>query len=76
MRNQLVYSAGHKIENRFLLSATVMRAVRMFHVNSRRTEDTVNRVFAEVADGRFRDVALPEIVPPPVIDELVVAPIV
>jgi hypothetical protein len=72
MRNQLVYSAGHKIENRFLLSAMVMRAVRMFHVDSRRTEDTVNRVFAEVAEGRYADAKLPEITPPPPIDALVV----
>ena len=71
MRNQLVYSAGHKIENRFLLSATVMRAVRMFHVNSRRTEDTVNNVFAHVAEGRFAHGKLPEIAPPPPIEALV-----
>ena len=55
-----------------MLSATVMRAVRVFHVNSRRTEDTVNRVFAEVAEGRYADAKLPEITPPPPIDELVV----
>ena len=53
MRSELVYSAGLKIENRFLLSATVMRAVRKLHVSSGRTEDTVNRVFAEVAEGRY-----------------------
>jgi hypothetical protein len=72
MRSQLVYLAGLKIGNRFMLSATVMRAVRVFHVNSRRTEDTVNRVFAEVAEGRYADAKLPEITPPPPIDELVV----
>ena len=76
MRSQLVYSAGLKIENRFLLSATVMRAVRMFHVNNRRTEDTVNRVFVEVSEGRYADAKLPEITPPPPIDELVIAPII
>jgi len=76
MRSQLVYLAGLKIGNRFMLSATVMRAVRVFHVNSRRTEDTVNRVFAEVAEGRYVDGKLPEITPPPPIDELVVPPIV
>jgi len=75
MRSELVYSAGLKIENRFLLSAMMMRAVRMMHVNSARTEDTLNRVFAEVAEGRFTDVALPEITPPPVIDALVVTPL-
>jgi hypothetical protein len=76
MRSELVYSAGLKIENRFLLSATVMRAVRMLHISSGRTEDTLNRVFAEVAEGRYVDGKLPEITPPPPIDELVVPPIV
>jgi hypothetical protein len=72
MRSELVYLAGIKIENRFLLSATVIRAVRMLHINSSRTEDTVNRVFAEVAQGRYIDVKLPKIAPPPVIEALVV----
>jgi len=74
MRSELVYSAGLKIENRFLLSATVIRAVRKLHVNSSRTEDTVNRVFADVAEGRYAHGALPEIEPPPPIDILVVTP--
>jgi hypothetical protein len=73
MRSELVYSAGLKIENRFLLSVTVMRAARRFHVNSRRTEDTLNRVLADVAEGRYTDLELPEITPPPPIDELVVS---
>jgi hypothetical protein len=75
MRSELVYLAGLKIENRFLLSATVMRAVRMLHVSSGRTEDTVNRVFAEVAQGRYADGKLPEITPPPPIDALLVTPL-
>jgi hypothetical protein len=72
MRSELVYLAGLKIENRFLLSATVMRVARLLHVNSGRTEDTLNRVFTDVAQGRFIDVKLPEVTPPPPIDELVV----
>ncbi len=76
MRSKLVYSAGLKIENRFLLSATVMHAVRKLHVNSCRTEDTLNRVFADVAEGRYIDVKLPAITPPPAIDVLVVAPLI
>src|SRR5579862_3030124 len=72
MRSELVYLAGLKIDNRFLLSSTVMRAARMLHVNSTRTEDTLNRVFTDVAAGRFIDVRLPEVTPPPPIDELVV----
>ena len=75
MRSELVYLAGLKIRNRFLLSATVMRAVRKLHINSLRTEDTVNRVFAEVAEGRYADGRLPEITPPPAIDALVISPL-
>ena len=71
MRSELVYLAGLKIENRFLLSATVMRVARRLHGNSGRTEDTLNRVFTDVAEGRFIDVTLPEVTPPPTIDELV-----
>lgn len=70
MRSELVYLAGLKIENRFLLSATVMRVARLMHVNSGRTEDTVNRAFTDVAAGRIVDLILPEIVPPPLIEEL------
>jgi hypothetical protein len=76
MRSELVYLAGLKIENRFLLSSTVIRAVRMLHIASGRTEDTVNRVFSEVAQGRYVDVKLPPIAPPPAIDELLVAPLI
>lgn len=76
MRSELVYSAELKIGNRFLLSATVMRAVRLLHISSGRTEDTVNRVFSEVAEGRFVDGKLPKITPPPPIDALVVSPLI
>lgn len=76
MRSELVYLAGLRIENRFLLSATVMRAARMLHVSSGRTEDTLNRVFTDVAEGRYTDVKMPEITPPPAIDALLVAPLI
>ena len=49
-----------------------MRVARMLHVSSGRTEDTLNRVFNDVAEGRYVDVKLPEVAPPPPIDELVV----
>jgi hypothetical protein len=75
MRSELVYLAGLKIGNRFLLSTTVMRAVRKLHISSGRTEDTVNKVFADVAEGRYADGKLPEITPPPAIDALVVTPL-
>ncbi len=50
----------------------VMRATRKLHVASCRTEDTLNRVFSDVAEGRYIDVKMPEIAPPPAIDVLVV----
>ena len=74
MRSELVYRAGLKIENKFLLSTTVMQAVRKLHINSTRTEDTSNRVFIDVAEGRYAHGELPEIVPPPTIDTLVIVP--
>lgn len=74
MRSQLVYEAGLKIENRFLLAATAMLAARKLHVSSTRTEDTVNRVLAEVARGTRAHGELPEITPPPPIDLLLITP--
>lgn len=74
MRSKLVYEAGLKIENRFLLATTAMQATRKLHVNSTRTEDTVNQVLAEVAKGTRIHGKLPEITPPPPIDVLLIAP--
>lgn len=75
MRSELVYKAGLKIGNRFLLSTTVMGAVRKLHVSSTRTEDTLNNIFTQVAESRYTHGKLPEIVPPPPIDALVIAPV-
>lgn len=75
MRSQLVYEAGLKIENRFLLATTAMQATRKLHINSTRTEDTVNRVLAEVASGTRVHGMLPEITPPSAIDELLITPV-
>jgi len=74
MRSGLVYSAGLKIENRFLLATVVMRAVRKLHIDSTRTEDTTNQVLGQVAEGKFTQVELPAIVPPPAVDALLIAP--
>lgn len=74
MRSELVYSAGLQIENRFLLATVVMRAVRKLHVQATRTEDTANRVLSEVAQGMYAPAALPEPVPPPAIEPLLIAP--
>jgi hypothetical protein len=76
MRSALVYSAGLKVENRFLLSATVIRAAWKLHLSSARTEYTLNKISAEVAEGSCANGDLPEIVPPPPIDVLVVTPFV
>lgn len=74
MRSELVYSAGGVIENRFLLATVVMRTVRALHVNSTRTEDTANRAFADVAQGRYSPLALGDPAPPPLIEPLLIAP--
>ncbi len=75
MRSQLVYEAGLKIENRFLLATTAMQASRKLHVSSTRTEDTVNKVLAEVANGTPVHGELPEVIPPPAIDALMITPV-
>ncbi|HEX4067190.1 MAG TPA: hypothetical protein VHZ09_14300 [Acidobacteriaceae bacterium] len=74
MRSTLVYSAGIQIENRFMLATVVMRAVRTLHIDSTRTQDTANRVFAEIANGRYVPAAPPEPVPPPAIEPLLITP--
>ncbi len=74
MRSELVYAAGLKMQNRFLLAVVTMRAVRKLHIVSTRTEDTANQVFSELAAGRSLDVTLPEIVPLPAIEPLIIAP--
>lgn len=72
MRSDLVYAAGLRIENRFLLASTAMLAVRKLHVDATRTEDTINKVFVEVANSQNIIAKLPEIVPPPTIDTLLI----
>jgi hypothetical protein len=74
MRSDLVHAAGYRIENRFLLATTTMKAVRKLHVASTRTEDTINNVFVELAHSQQVVGALPAIVPPPIIDELLIVP--
>ena len=74
MRSDLVYAAGLQVHNRFLLASTVMQAVRKLHVDATRTEDTINRVFSEVANCRQLIGNLPAITPPPAIDALLIAP--
>lgn len=74
MRTDLVYSAGRVIENRFLLATVVIRAVRALHIDSTRTEDTANRVFADISQGRYASTTLPPLAPPPLIEPLLITP--
>ena len=74
MRSELVYSAGIRVPNRFLLSSMAIIAVRKLHVNSTRVEETANQVFSDVANGNYLQVTLPEIKPLPHIDSLLISP--
>lgn len=74
MRSELVFDAGLKIQNRFLLATTMMKATRKLHANSTRTEDTVNKVLTVVANGTPMHGKLPKVTPPPTIDALLIAP--
>jgi len=72
MRSDLVYSAGRSIENRFLLATVAFRAVRALHIDSTRTEDTANKVFSDISQGRYTPKALAEPAPPPLIEPLLI----
>jgi hypothetical protein len=72
MRSELVYSAGGVIRNRFLLTTVVIRAIRVLHINSTRTEDTANQVFSDIAQGRYTHTTLPVPTPPPLIEPLLI----
>jgi hypothetical protein len=74
MRSELVYSAGIRIPNRFLLTTLTIKAVQSLHISSTRTEDTANRVFADVASGHFTDVRMPTVVAQPSMEPLLIAP--
>jgi hypothetical protein len=72
MRSWLVYSAGVQVNNRFLLATIAMRAVRRLHINSTRTEETTNRVLAQIASGSYTDTAFPELAPMPTIEPVLI----
>jgi hypothetical protein len=74
MRSELVYSAGIRIPNRFLLTTLTIKAVQSLHISSTRTEDTANRVFADVASGHFTDVKMPAVAVQSPIETLLIAP--
>jgi hypothetical protein len=73
MRSELVFSAGTRISNRFLLSTIAMRAVHGLHISSTRTEDTTNRVLADLANGCYLAISMPEIKPLQPIEPLLLA---
>jgi hypothetical protein len=73
MRSELVYSAGIRVPNRFLLSTVAIMAVRRLHVTSTRVEETANQVFSDVANGIYVQVTLPEVKPLPHIDTLLIS---
>jgi hypothetical protein len=73
VRSELVFSAGTRVKNRFLLSTIAMRAVHGLHINSTRVEDTANRVLADVANGSYVAVSMPELKPLPPIEPLLLA---
>jgi hypothetical protein len=74
MRSALVFEAEIKIENRFLLASTIMRATKKLHVPATRTEDTVNRVFNEVANGQTINSPTQPVVLPSTIGDLFTFP--
>ena len=70
MRSELVHQATKKIENRFLLATSVIKATRKLHTNSTRPEDTINQVLNEVISGTRIHGDLPKVAPPPIIELL------
>jgi hypothetical protein len=74
MRSELVYSAGIQIGNRFLLTTVVIRAIRKLHIDSTRTEETANQVFADIAQGRYTQAEIPRRVPIAVLEPLLITP--
>jgi hypothetical protein len=74
MRSELVYSAGRAVKNRFLLATLTMRIVGALHVDSTRTQDTANRAFCDIAEGKFSPGVLPAPPQPPVIEPLLISP--
>jgi hypothetical protein len=67
IRSYLVYSAGRTVENRFLLATLAIRAIRALHLDSTRTQDTANRVFSDISQGRYAPA-------PPLTDPLLITP--
>ena len=55
MRSEHVFSAQHKILNRFMLCQVTAKATKRLHITATRTEDTINRVLMDVGIGQFAD---------------------
>lgn len=74
MRSDLVYSAGGRIENRFLLATVTSRIVRKLHVASTRTQDTASRALSDISQGVYGPINLPRPARPAVIEPLLIPP--
>lgn len=74
MRSDLVYSAGHSIENRFLLATVVCQVIRTLHIDATRTEDTANQALSDISQGRYIPMELPEPARPPLAERLLITP--
>ncbi len=55
MRSEHVFSAQHRIINRFMLCQVTAKATKRLHITATRTEDTINRVLMDVGIGQFAD---------------------
>ena len=51
MRSELVFAAGHTLEDRFALCRAVAKATRKFHRAHSRIEDTTNEVLQRIAES-------------------------
>ena len=69
MRSQLVFTANGEVENRFLLATIAMRATRRLHIDSTRTEHTLNKVLVEIGKGHFTSAEMPESPQLPAVEE-------
>jgi hypothetical protein len=74
MRSELVYSAGLRVPNRYLLSTLAMKAVHRLHVTNTRVEETTNQVFSVVANGAYLRVTLPEVKSVRDVDSILISP--
>jgi len=76
MRSELVYCAGLRVPNRYLLSILAIKAVRKLHATSTRIEETTNRVFSDFANGDCLEIKVPEVKPVQDVDNALTSPFI